>query len=272
MRMLKARKKSVSLIVVLAFFMTLFPMALPVFAADYSRIGSVVSVRDGENQTLNTVRVETSAGQIREGDTVIVSLPNDFDFNVTNTVYDIWQEYADKTDTHGIAYGDANTYIFFPAGGDDALYELANNGHIVIKSLDKNEFSITVKDDASAVKDGLLFIYMNKVDVDKGFDGDITLTFKAPSGSGFDNGEVFVGRVTGGKVCVEVTNSETFGDDGGDVTIRIVEDMAGALVNDDESVKLILPNGFGWAVVSEVDVIFGDDIIFDPSGVYIWLV
>jgi hypothetical protein len=232
--MLKVRKKSISLIVVLTFLMTLFPLALPAFAADYTRLGAVASVDDDLGQALNTVKIETSSGELENGDTVIVSLPSDFNFN--------WDE-------------DPGSYISIPAADDNGLAD----GDLDVEVLDDNEIAISVVGEPSATNDGLFYIYLKSVDVDEGFEGDIPLEFNAPSGSGFDDGSVVVGRVTGGEVAVEVTDDETFSDDGGQVTIRMEEDRAGAFEADPESVKFILPDGFEWGAVSDVNVIFGDD-------------
>ena len=75
------RKKSISLIIALTFLLSLFPMALPAFAAaDYERMGSVLSVDDDRVVKLNSVNVEFKKGELKTNDEVVISLPSDFEF------------------------------------------------------------------------------------------------------------------------------------------------------------------------------------------------
>jgi len=245
MRMLKVRKKSISLIVVLAFLMTLFPMALPAFAASYSRVGSLVSVDDDGVFDLNDVNIKINEEDWEPGHSVIVRLPSGFEIRE-----------ADKTTVADAVYIKDN-YIDITKGGTDASFD--------VTVLDDNEFKLEI--DGSVSDDVTIRIKFDNIYVDKGFDGDIIATFRAPSGSIFDSGEVVIGRVTGGEVTVEVVDDETFGDDGGKVTIRIEEDRPGALEVDDESVKFILPKGFEWGDVDPTDVkIINGNLSYGDTG------
>lgn len=259
MKMPEVRRKSISLIISLTFLLSLFPLALPAFAADYTRLGTVNSVDDDVYQTLNTVIIETSAGELESGDSVIISLPSDFDFNNATWTF--------GSVGNNVYYGDysAGCYIYIPTAGDNGLNGagvVAGTDIFTVNRLDDNEISITMKQDASATEDSQFFIYMKKADVDEGFQGDINLNFNAPSGSGFDDADVVVGRVARGEVCVEVIDDNTFGDESGIVTIRIKEDYIGALEEDDASVQLTLPGGFVWDEIINgktiTDGVYGD--------------
>jgi len=247
--MLKIRKKSISLIVVLTFIMTLFPLALPAFAVDYSRIGAVKVVSDEDYADLNAVKVELDAGDLEVGDVVILKLPEDFEFDVFDAdglVENLPRNWVDGFGSD-VYYGtDTNSFqVYIPRGGDNYL-DVNNPDPFDVEVLDENEIKITAKEHAvSLIDDGYFYIYLKNTWVPEGYEGDIPLKFDAPSGSGFEDAEVVVGRVTGGEVEIDVTDSETFSDYG-EVTFRLVEDMKGALERDDESVKLILPDGFVW--------------------------
>lgn len=237
------RKKSISLIIALTFLLSLFPMALPAMAADYSRLGGVNSVKEGEIAALSKVEIELSAYEVDPGDEVIISLPSDFIFS-TSLTEKVYQPNWTASTRNSITRGSDGTAF----------------GAVTI--LDDNEIKLTAPSDASKKDD--IIITLGAVYVDEDYDGDIPLKFKAPGGSGFSSGEVVVGRVTDGEVLVEVVDEETFGDDGGEVTIRFEEDRAGAFEKETDSVKLILPDGFEWGTISGVKTIFGDDI-YDAS-------
>jgi len=117
---------------------------------------------------------------------------------------------------------------------------------LLVQELKDNEIKIEVSGNPSLVEDGFFYIHLDSVYVSEGFEGDILLDFDAPSGSGFDDGSIVVGRILRGEVDIEVTNVETFGDGGGTVTIMLEENRAGALKDSPESIVLVLPKGFKW--------------------------
>jgi len=252
------RSKKLSLLMALVFaFTVIFPVAA--MAADYSRIGSVSVVDDEGDRTLSSVKVTTTGGELSYGDTVILRLPKDFEFNgADGKPLSSW-DYGTVSDN--VYYGDYNKgcYIFIPNDEDNGLSAVggattsSETGIFDIEVLDDNEIMIEVNGNPSVVEDGQFFIYLNNVYVDEGFDGDIELTMDAPPGSGFDDASVVVGRVSGGAVDVEVTDSDNFSDSGY-VTIRLTEDRAGAFDEDGESVKLILPDGFVWKGIDGKDI------------------
>lgn len=234
------RKKTISLIVVLTFLMTLFPLALPAFAADMKRVGSVVSVDDDAVVALNRVRGEFSKGELQPGDSVIIRLPRNFEFckALVDNVND--REAMSKEDWNA---GDAaNCITLEDEDGDPIPFEIVKLSDYEIKLVIPEEETVPTN------KDITMFINLGAVYVDDGFDGDIPLTFDVASG-GFDEGSVVVGRVTGGEVKVTVVDDSNFSDKG-DVTLRIREDRAGALEKDAKSVKITLPKGFEWESVN----------------------
>jgi len=262
----KVRNKKFCLLMALVFAFTMvFPFAA--FAADYTRIGSVSVVDDDGDRALNAVKVVTSAGELEDDDVLIVSLPEDFEFNdSTGAPLANW---GYGTVSNSVYYGDYDDgcYIFVPNDDENGLNgaDVANGTDIFdVQVLDNNEIKITIDGNPSVIEDGQFFIYLKNVYVDEGFDGDIILTMDAPAGSGFDDNEVVVGRVSGGEVEVEVIDTDSFNDNG-DVTLRITEDRAGAFEEDAESVKFVLPDGFVWdnaidgtAIgAKDVEVIYG---------------
>jgi len=227
MRMLKVRKKSISLIVVLTFLMTLFPLALPAFASDLQTVGAVVTVEDGKVAALNSVKVEFEAGELMDNAAVIIGLPNGFKFNSAVTV--------NGAGANNIILQDTAT----PAAPVPAT----------LTSVSDYEVKLTLTQQGAApapiMKKVIMLVQLGDVFVKSGFEGDINCTFDNASG-GFPEGSTVVGRVSGGEVKVTVVDDENFADKG-TVILRIKEDRAGALKNHSKSVKIRLPRGFEWS-------------------------
>lgn len=168
-------------------------------AAEYTRLGNLVSVADGQGQALNTIRVSVSAGELRAGDTVLLSLPKDFRFNGGD-----WSPGEDGADMY---YGDYDNgcYIYIPWSKNnglnlnvDELDDPMATDIFAVDQLRDNEIRIQVNslpDYPSSVKDGFFLIYLKDVDIPNNFRGAIQLSFNAPPGSGFGNDELTGGRV-----------------------------------------------------------------------------
>jgi len=178
----------------------LFILSLPlaVSAAEYKRLGSLASVADGPHQELNRVKASFVTGELRGGDTVFISLPRDFSFNCTDWTYG-------ETAAGDVWYGnyDHGCYIHVPWDQNNGLNMAVDaSGQPVptdiftVTSLRDNEFSIKVNPVLNSLtKDAYFFIYLKDVDVPRGYEGAIALSFDAPGGSGFGIGEVLGGRV-----------------------------------------------------------------------------
>jgi len=256
------RSKKLSLLMALVFaFTVIFPVAA--MAADYNRLGSAVSVDDDATFSLNTVKAVFSAGELSKNDTMILRLPSGFEFrdSAGNVMND--DDWTVSVIDDVYAYGDYDTgnYIAILTGEDEGF----SGDDLNVEVLDDNEIKVQVENRPSLIDDATMFIGLNNVYVDKNFDGDIKLVIDAPSGSGFDSGEVVVGRVSGGEVDIEVVDDNTFNNEG-TVKFRLTEDRAGAFDVDDESVKVILPDGFEWKSVDKVKQIFGD-AVFDKADI-----
>lgn len=168
-------------------------------AAEYTRYGVLVSVADGPGQVLNTVAVNVKAGELRAGDTVFITLPNDFKFNGGD-----WS----KGEGEGnIFYGDYDTgcSIYVPWNETNGLNMAVDSAGepvatdiFTVDQLRDNELKLQVNsipDYPSLSEDGYFFIYLKDVDIPSKFRGAIQLSFDAPPGSGFGNGDVSGGRV-----------------------------------------------------------------------------
>lgn len=191
----------------------MFALSITADAAEYTRYGALVSVADGPSQTLSTVRVSVKAGELRGGDTVFITLPKDFRFNGGD-----WSSGEDGANKY---YGDYDQgcSIYVPWNETNGLNMAvdATSGDpmatdiFIVDQIQDNEIKLQVNnipDYPSISEDGYFLIYLKDVDIPTDFRGAIALSFDAPPGSGFGDGEVSGGRV--GRLDSE--------DDNGDVS------------------------------------------------------
>lgn len=234
-------------------FTMIFPFTA--FATD-TEVLSVPSVNDDARASLGTVFFEFTAGQLDDGDTVTISLPEDFQFLKAGEGQDKVMVNNDWKSVSDDVYGETNgNYFKIPDSYQGDTNGLKGVG-LDIDMLDENEIKVTVDGNVNDSWDSYLYLYLGNVWIDGGFDGDIDLRLKAPSTSGFKSGNITVGRVSGGAVDIEVTDLDTFSDYG-DVTIRVEEDVPDSLDDTNESLQFTLPDGFVWSSVESVKVYWG---------------
>ncbi|MDD3653226.1 MAG: copper amine oxidase N-terminal domain-containing protein [Desulfotomaculaceae bacterium] len=84
-----------------------------------------------------------------------------------------------------------------------------------------------------------------KVDAKDCAEGDVKVKITKLSGQ-LSSGEVVVGKAASGEVAIEVISVPSITEEGGSVTFRLTESVAGAFEAGNESVKIVLPSGFSW--------------------------
>ncbi|KFD40740.1 hypothetical protein HX99_02990 [Peptococcaceae bacterium SCADC1_2_3] len=245
---MRKNKKLIAILTTLVMLAALLvPMASPALAATQMTALQRPNVDDDRDQKLGTVLIEISPGALSSGDSVNLRLPTDFIFRggvgKSSTVTDVYKNYIEVPASYG---GDLN---------------LIDVEDINITLLKNNEVKVSVKDNTTFVPGGegyFLLLHMGQVYIDTDFQGDVELMASGPSGTGFPLGKVIVGRAGGGVVSLAVIDSPTFSDNTDKkidpLTIRLEEDIAGALEKDDESLKITLPSGFEWQKVGADDI------------------
>jgi len=240
---MRKSRKLVAILATLALLATLLvPMAAPAAAASGYTAYTTPAVDDDGWFELGTVIAEVPSDAIKDGSTVIFSLPSGFDFAPAGAAK------TSVADGYALTVGgQVYTKITSPAtvAGKDNAIEASEFG---IEWLDDNQIKVTINDTyAISAGDDAAFlkIEMPNVYVDEGYSGSIELVADAPSTSGFPSGSVVVGTVTGGAAEISVIDKDTSNSDF-TVKFRVKENRAGALKAEDESIKLTLPNGFEW--------------------------
>ncbi len=267
---MRKSRKLIAILAVMALLVTMLPVSTAFAATDFKAL-QTPTVNDDAVQELGTVLMDITPGSVDgSNDSVTIRLPSDFQF-----VYDAdgdgfekdevmkstqWAEAVAGT-VRGATYNGYKNFIEVPNiySGDVNCLDPKD---VEVTYLDENEIKLNIKSVTNPDGDGLyILLHLGAIYIDSGYDGDVELIADAPSESGLSDGKVIVGRVSSaGEVSVEVTNVPTFSNDTIDdsIKIRIKEDVAGALEDEDESLKFTLPSGFKWIGVTDVSTIWGD--------------
>ena len=261
---MKLKRKALSILLTLSFLVCmLVPMAAPAGAATGYSVLSAPNVDDDKTTALGTVFAQVTAGGLEKGDTMTFRLPGDFvwaqagtkDTAMTN---DDWAGRILDNDNTLYGQEDGN-YILIPkvySGDDNGLAGDVNM--LEVTMISDKEVKIEVTGTPDSGNDCYFYIYPKNIFVADGFDGAIKLIFDEPGGSGFADGSVTVGYVSGGEVTISVSSVDSFSDED-EVTFRITEDTAGALDDERESLLLRLPSGFVWGnSAKSIKTIWGD--------------
>jgi len=252
--LLKVRNKKFSLIMAIVFALTMvFPFAA---FANTPEVLSTPNVNDGQATSLGTVFFNFTAGQLQDGDSVTMSLPKDFEFR--NAKGEVMTDTDWSSVTSGVYGQTGGNYFKIPAKYLDNTNAFGAGTGLDIQMIDSNSIKVTVNGNLDASQNAYLYLYLGNVYVDSGFDGDINLSVKAPSNSGFTSGDMTVGRVSGGTVSLEATDAPTFSNSD-QATIRVEEDVPGAFDASKESLKFTLPDGFCWDSVDSVTLFWGKE-------------
>ena len=172
-------------------------LASPVYASRMEVL-TTPNVVDDRISTLGTVFMDITAGALKNGDAVIIGLPDGFEFcnslNSSTTQYNWPLSVVGKT----YRWGNDYNYIEVPE-----KYNTYANGLYFANSLSttpmgKNEIKVEVHGTPTKESNCFLSIHLGAVYIDSGYRGDINLSFNTPSGSGF-------GFLTGG--ATEVANN-----------------------------------------------------------------
>jgi len=227
-----------------------------VSAATYEPLRTPV-VLDNEVNELGVIFARFTGGELQKNDTVIFSLPSGFIWTTADLRADKsaasassqttaqWNTTAFEADF--ARYGTSN-YILVPSqysGNPNGLFKGAAPA-LQLTRLSDNEVMLTIIDDPATLQDCCFYICAERVFVENGYSGNISLQIDASPGSGF-GGQTSAGST----VECETVPSVYAGIPGQKIgSIVITEAVAGRIGNG-QSLTLRLPEGARWVKLAE---------------------
>ncbi|MCS5695459.1 copper amine oxidase N-terminal domain-containing protein [Desulfofundulus thermocisternus] len=271
---MRKSRKLIAILATLALLATLLvPMVGPAAASTSYRALNVPSVLDGVVTQLGSVIIEVDGGTLKDGDSVNLRLPSDFEVGtVVSGVYN-----NELIGTCTVTKDPLQVVATAPYSLSGKINELTDS-MIQLEPVSEEEFKLKIVGNPLSQNNGqptdasIIRLDFKAVYVDSGFDGDITLSASAPSTSGFASGKVVIGQVVTGdkKVELAVTNVPSFSDSTvlDPIKIRVVEKKPSALDSGSESLKFKLPSEFEWISDGlKVNTLWGDKVVnlSDPN-------
>jgi len=240
-------KRLVSIIAAIAFCLSFLAPAIiapaPAVAAGSITALQVPVVKDGTtNAKLGTVKVVVPAGSVGSGDVIVFELPTDCTFPAAfdTTIY------ASDVAAPGVAnYVDAPKKL---GNDDNGFYDSSGNLILSIVKTTNRTVQIRVLDNKQMRPgcDGVFYVYLGSINIDRGVKGELKAILDGPAGTGFPLGTVVVARTSDDSDVELSTSSLQTSNNNFEFKLRIKENIVGALKARDESLVLILPDGYEW--------------------------
>ena len=165
------------------------------------------AVRGDTVSSLGTVLITFTGGELQDGDTGLFRLPEDFRFCNEDGSTMTQGDWVEQFSNDAVIVGNAKNYVKIPRqyrGNENALY---GQGNLSVTQMHDNEIMLRVNTTPTIAEDSYILLYLGAIYIDEGA-GDIVLSMRSPSGSGFpSSGTDKLGRTGGAKVKV---NDDTY--------------------------------------------------------------
>ncbi len=331
----RVRLKYFTVMLVILMIACLLPVHMA--AAANLQILQRPNVKDDSVASLGVLYAEFLPGQLKKGDTLVITLPDGFEFRnhldqskvmkngpsewMMNEYWYIKDTHVDKAfvpalnpdgsvkmDANGkpvksgveVPINDMINYVAVPlrvkgednggwlnkgdwiTGKDSVTGEVYmywdntvdkdpdDNVPVLITQLNEREIMLELKDDPKPGQSVYAYVHLGAVYIKSGHKGPVMVKCDAPPGAGFVAGALPLAVVPGGAVTVTAMDITSFTDNTAvskPVKIRIKEDVKGALTDDGESLKFILPDGFEWDKSGfDVRDVWGDTKLVSKGG------
>lgn len=291
--MLKRQSKAIAIVMAFVFCMTfLAPAFVAPDAAQASSTYDVIKTQTVSNvgDYLTDVKIQIdvpNVAALTTGDLVTIHMPADIimensaadshtqtnaatpDVVFTSAAVDAIPAgpfYVDLTTaTPGAATGAGDVSVEAPAtvGGDPNAFNYAaalapsfvaypvGNSAIEIKIVDTTKFI--------AGESGRLYVNLLGCKVNATFDGDITATIAAPSGSGFSSGTAVLAKYvgTGGGTATMAKSVVTMGTAAKALDTIMIQETAKNTLKPGDEIILKLPKGFKWSSKDAISKAWG---------------
>ncbi|MDD2553214.1 MAG: copper amine oxidase N-terminal domain-containing protein [Desulfotomaculaceae bacterium] len=225
-------------------------------AATYEPLTDL-SVRSGRVSELGVIKGEFTAGTLREGDSVVLTLPAGYIWttadpgsgeSVAAAAYQTTEEWNTMEVTSGnVIYGTGN-YIKIPSGcsgEDNGLYRGATP-LLQFTRLNDREVLMELLAEPVSSRACCLFIHAERVYVAGGSGDYVSLDIDAPAGSGFDSGAGVYNSVEG----IDIPSIYA-GIPEQQIGTVVIHEAAAGRFGAGQVLSLRLPSGAAWVKLAE---------------------
>lgn len=266
---LRRRVVSPMLAHLILFAVIILTIPRPAAAATYQALQEPV-VGNGEVCRLSGILAQFYPGQLKQGDVAVFRLPAGFIWTTAalgegQSAGRAAAQTTEQWNTADLAadnarYGPSNcNYVNVPrqhAGNDNGLFK-GGTPVFQLARLSDSELRMELVAEPEAGQNCCFYLYLNRIYVDSGYRGVVSLYIDAPAGSGFAGGAVTSGRVSSAGVdpgttikCDRATTVYTgmLGQKIGAITITeaVPGDLQGG-----RTLTLQLPEGARWGNIDE---------------------
>ena len=256
MKSYKALSVSLSLLIMLVMVTFLTGSAA---AATYTPLTVPVG-RDNEVNELGTIFAQFTGDTLQDKDSVIFSLPPGFIW--TNADLRSDKEEAEESRQTTSDWNNATFEADFARYGTSNYFLVPReyNGHenglfkesepvLYLSRLNDRDVLMKIVSEPLPLKNCYFYLYAERVFVDDGFNGNVTIKIDTPSGSGFA-GQTTIGSTV---ECTEVPDIFA-GVPGQKIGTVIIKEASKGSLNEGETLKLLLPEGSKWVKLADDSV------------------
>ncbi len=194
-------------LVLLGVFTVFFMFASTAVASEIEVFTQPV-VKGDSVSSLGTVLIKVTGGALQNGDIGLFSLPEDFRFCNGDESTMTQGDWVEQLSNDEVMVGNAKNYVKIPrkyGGNENALY---GQGNLSVTQLDENEIMIKVNTTPAISEDSYILLYLGAIYIDEDV-GEIIMSMRAPSGSGFPFPSTDkLGRSGGAKVKVNADTDQ----------------------------------------------------------------
>lgn len=179
---------------------TVFLMFASTAGASEIKVLTQPAVKGDSVSSLGTVLIKITGGALKKGDLGLFSLPKNFRFCNEDESTMTQGDWVEQLSNEAIMVGNAKNYVKIPrkyGGKENALY---GQGNLSVTQLDENEIMLKVNTTPDISHDSYILLYLGAIYINEDA-GEIIMSMRAPSGSGFPFPSIDkLGKTGGAKV------------------------------------------------------------------------
>ncbi len=209
-------------------------------------VNQVTNVDPGKGINLKSVRVVVPSYSIQAGDSVVVSLPNEWEISggINNQPAMQASMFENQVVVPSSYIGDPNGLVLAGAIGTGN----PTTDQIAVTPINNNSFKIQALDDQSAYH-FVFYVFLGNINV-SAYAKDCIVSFEGKGG--FPNGQITLAKAITDRSINLASRNASASNENFSFELRISEEFPSSLKISSNSIVLRLPRGFEWTNVNEI--------------------